>query len=70
MKQRITRITTPRILTTQFHDALMSQWRIQRDAGGLFESPPRPVLKYSTKMNQFGLSETKFFHFYGIFKSK
>ena len=29
---------------------------------------PAPVFKYPMKMKTFGLSETKLFHFHGIFK--
>ena len=29
---------------------------------------PAPSFKYPMKMKQFGLSETKLFHFHGIFK--
>ena len=29
---------------------------------------PPPVIKYPLKMKSFGLSETKLFHFHGIFK--
>ena len=37
---------------------------------GSFEPPPRPLFffKYRMKMKLFGLSETKLFHFHGIFK--
>ena len=36
--------------------------------GGGGASTPLPVFKYPMKMKQFGLSETKLFHFHGIFK--
>ena len=29
---------------------------------------PSPVSKYTMKMNEFGFSETKLFHFHGIFQ--
>ena len=32
------------------------------------ELPPHPHFKYPMKMKQFGLSETKLFHFHGAFK--
>ena len=43
------------------------QWRIPR---GFERSLPPPVFKYPMKMKEFGLSETKVFHFHGIFKKK
>ena len=36
-------------------------------SGGSLESPS-PVFNYPMKMKKFGLSETKLFHFHGIFK--
>ena len=48
---------------------LCMQWRIQRGIMGFPRTfSPHHVYKYPIKMKQFGLSETKLFHFYGIFK--
>ena len=40
-------------------------------SGGSLEHPPctqPPIFKYPMKIKLFGLSETKLFHFHGIFK--
>ena len=38
--------------------------------GGSLEAPsPIPVFKYPMKTKQFGLSETKLYHFHGIVKT-
>ena len=45
------------------------QWRIQRGFRGFVRTPSRPsVFKYPKKMEYFGLTETKLFHFHGICK--
>ena len=45
------------------------QWRIQRGFRGFaWTPPPSPHFKYPMKMESFGLSETKLFHFHGIYK--
>ena len=45
-----------------------THWRIQRSSGGSLETPSWPtIFKYPMKMKQFGLSETKLFHFHGTF---
>ena len=48
--------------------AYNNQWRIQEFRGFCSKPPPDPVFKYPMIMKQFGLNETKLFHFHGIFR--
>ena len=53
--------------------SILNKWLGAHCSGGSREGlppspPPLPAIKYPMKMKLFGISETKLFHFHGIFK--